>query len=130
MVAFNTISPTQNCSAPFSDVAPFEHRHLMTTRPGAPGPGMIKNKKERTPSPDPPGPMKNPNPAIGQKDWDRHGAWAAQSHTYFDPTARFCRCFTFTEHWGWPFHQATFPGNLCVMSCLTILAAGFLNGFA
>eukprot|EP00434_Breviolum_minutum_P013362 symbB.v1.2.011774.t1/scaffold750.1/size323489/26 len=26
------------------------------------GPSMIKNKKERTPSPDPPGPMKNPNP--------------------------------------------------------------------
>ena len=26
---------------------------------------MIKNKKERTPSPDPPGPMKNPNPVAG-----------------------------------------------------------------
>ena len=24
---------------------------------------MLTNKKERTPSPDPPGPMKNPNPA-------------------------------------------------------------------
>ena len=30
------------------------------------GPSMIKNKKERTPSPDPPGPMKNPNPVAGQ----------------------------------------------------------------
>lgn len=30
-----------------------------------PGPSMIKNKKERTPSPDPPGPMKNPNPVAG-----------------------------------------------------------------